>query len=115
MDNINGIEEKRTIADAAGLGDELTVGECMTSDDAAAEDLSGDVPKCERIIEAVLFAAGYFIGAVENKTQALKDVVNRAIPDKKPTPIDVRETVTREQENAFRAAAREQQSTEEKE
>ena len=59
MDNINGIEEKRTIADAAGLGDELTVGECMTSDDAAAEDLSGDVPKCERIIEAVLFAAGH--------------------------------------------------------
>lgn len=67
------------------------------------------------VLLAVLFAAGYFIGAVENKTQALKDVVNRAIPDKKPTPIDVRETVTREQENAFRAAAREQQSTEEKE
>ena len=67
------------------------------------------------VLLAVLFAAGYFIGAVENKTQALKDVVNRAIPDKKPTPIDVRETVTREQENAFRAAAKEQQSTEEKE
>ena len=67
------------------------------------------------VLLAVLFAAGYFIGVVENKTQALKDVVNRAIPDKKPTPIDVRETVTREQENAFRAAAREQQSTEEKE
>ena len=67
------------------------------------------------VLLAVLFAAGYFIGAVENKTQALKDVVNRAIPDKKPTPIDVRETVTLEQENAFRAAAREQHSTEEKE
>ena len=67
------------------------------------------------VLLAVLFAAGYFIGAVENKTQALKDLVNRAIPEKKPTPIDVRETVAREQENAFRTAAREQQSTEEKE
>ncbi len=59
MDNINNIEEKKKIADAAGLGDELTIGRCMTADEPAAEDLSGDVPKCERIIEAVLFAAGH--------------------------------------------------------
>ena len=59
MDNANNMEEKKTIADAAGLGDRLTLGECMTADEPEREDLTGDVPKCERIIEAVLFAAGH--------------------------------------------------------
>ena len=49
----------------------------------------------------ILFVLGYFIGAVDNKMQMLKDTVNRIIPEKKPVPIDVRETVAREQANAF--------------
>ena len=57
------------------------------------------------LLLAALFAAGYFIGAVDNKTQALKDTLNRVIPEKKVTPIDVKETITREQESALRAQA----------
>ncbi len=49
----------------------------------------------------LLFVIGYFIGGVNNKTQFIKDTVNRVIPEKKDTPIDIRETVTREQEKAF--------------
>ena len=54
----------------------------------------------------VLFAAGYFIGGVGNKTEFVKDAVNRVIPEKKPTPIDVRETIAKEQESALQPQAR---------
>ena len=54
----------------------------------------------------VLFAAGYFLGAVNNKAQFVKDTVNRVIPEKKDTPIDLREAVAREQEKAFPAESK---------
>jgi len=65
------------------------------------------------VLLLALFAVGYFIGAVDNKTQMLKDTVNRIVPDKKPVPIDVRETVTREQENAFRTGKKAEEAEEE--
>lgn len=34
------------------------------------------------LVLAVLFAAGYFLGAVKNKGPFVKKVVNRLIPDK---------------------------------
>ena len=50
-----------------------------------------------------LFAAGYFVGGVSNKSKFVKDAVNRVIPEKKPTPIDIRETIAREQESILQA------------
>ena len=53
------------------------------------------------LLLSALFAVGYFLGAVHNKGAFFRNVANRVIPEKKEETIDVRETVTREQEAAF--------------
>ncbi len=47
-----------------------------------------------------LFLAGYFLGAVSNKEQFVKDTVNRVIPEKKDQTIDLRDTLAREREES---------------
>ena len=42
------------------------------------------------LLLVLLFAVGYFLGAVENKKEALKNTVNRLIPEKKEEVIDFR-------------------------
>lgn len=46
----------------------------------------------------ILFAAGYFIGTVENKQEFIKGAVNRIIPAKEAKVIDLKSEITREQE-----------------
>lgn len=53
------------------------------------------------LIITALFAAGYFLGAVDNKTQLLKNTVNRIVPEKEDKPINFREEIAREQENLY--------------
>ena len=55
------------------------------------------------VLLAVLFAVGYFIGAVNNKGAFLKETVNRIVPEKKSVTIDMRETLSREQAEAYSA------------
>ena len=50
------------------------------------------------VLLALLFAAGYYIGAVDNKSKYLKDVINRVVPEKKNETIDFRAEIAREQE-----------------
>ncbi len=51
------------------------------------------------VVLALLFAAGYFIGAVSDKQGFAKNVANKVIPEKKNNTIDIRETLTREQQS----------------
>ena len=50
------------------------------------------------LLFAALFAAGYFLGAVKDKSRFLKDTVNRVVPEKKNENINFREEITRMQE-----------------
>ena len=52
------------------------------------------------LLLVVLFAAGYFLGAVKNKKEVLKNTVNRLIPEKKEEVIDFRKEVVRTQDDA---------------
>lgn len=54
---------------------------------------------------ALLFGLGYFLGAVENKSQFFKDAVNRVVPEKKEENIDFRAELAKEQEARFTAPA----------
>ena len=49
------------------------------------------------LILALLFAAGYFIGAVDQKRDFLKNTANRLIPNKEIKVIDFKKEVKREQ------------------
>lgn len=54
------------------------------------------------ILIAVLFAAGYFIGAVNNKSDVLKDTVNKIVPNKTEKTINIRDEIqkiAKEKEN----------------
>lgn len=53
------------------------------------------------LILLVLFALGYFLGAVDNKEKFFKDTMNKVIPEKKNEPIDIRASLTREQDKAL--------------
>ena len=53
------------------------------------------------LILLVLFALGYFLGAVNNKEKFFKDTMNKVIPEKKNEPIDIRASLTREQDKAL--------------
>ncbi len=53
------------------------------------------------LVLALLFGAGYFIGAVSDKSGFVKSVANKAIPDKENKTIDLRETLVREQQNSM--------------
>lgn len=50
------------------------------------------------LILALLFAVGYFLGAVEKKRDFLKNTANKVIPDKEVKLIDFKKEVRRDQE-----------------
>ena len=50
------------------------------------------------LILALLFAVGYFLGAVGKKKEFLKNTANRLIPDKEIKVIDFKKEVKKEQE-----------------
>ena len=50
------------------------------------------------LILAVLFALGYFLGTVENKSEFMKNAANKLIPDKEAKVIDFKTEIAREQE-----------------
>ena len=56
------------------------------------------------LILAVLFAAGYFLGTVENKSEFMKNAANKLIPDKEAKVIDFKTELAREQEQIQNAA-----------
>lgn len=45
----------------------------------------------------VLFFLGYFVGAVNNKADVIKDTVNRVAPGKTVKPIDLKAEIRAEQ------------------
>ena len=49
------------------------------------------------LVLVVLFAAGYFLGAIKDKTGAVKAAVDKVVPEKKESPIDFRKEVEKEQ------------------
>ena len=56
------------------------------------------------LILAVLFAIGYFLGTVENKSEFMKNAANKLIPDKEAKVIDFKTELAREQEQAQNTA-----------
>ena len=52
------------------------------------------------LILAVLFAVGYFLGTVENKSEFMKNAANKLIPDKEAKVINFKTELAREQEQA---------------
>ena len=50
------------------------------------------------LVLGLLFAAGYFLGTVENKREFMKNAANRLIPDKEVKVIDLKSELKREQE-----------------
>jgi uncharacterized membrane protein len=56
------------------------------------------------LILAVLFAVGYFLGTVENKSEFMKNAANKLIPDKEAKVIDFKTELAREQEQAQKTA-----------
>ena len=56
------------------------------------------------LILAVLFAVGYFLGTVENKSEFMKNAANKLIPDKEAKVIDFKTELAREQELAQNTA-----------
>ena len=50
------------------------------------------------LVLALLFAAGYFLGTVENKREFMKNAANKLIPDKEVKVIDLKSELIREQE-----------------
>ena len=56
------------------------------------------------LILAVLFAVGYFLGTVENKSEFMKNAANKLIPDKEAKVIDFKSELAREQEQVQNAA-----------
>ncbi len=50
----------------------------------------------------VLFAAGYFFGAVGDPSGAVKKAINRLVPERKNEVINFREELAKEQEAAQR-------------
>ncbi len=53
------------------------------------------------LILGLLFFLGYFLGAVEDKSQFAKDALNRVIPEKKEENIDFRAELSKEQEAMY--------------
>ncbi|MBR4165645.1 MAG: DUF2273 domain-containing protein [Lachnospiraceae bacterium] len=64
------------------------------------------------LILAALFAIGYFLGTVENKTEFIKTTANRLIPNREAKVIDFKTELVKEQEqmqnNAEEAAKAEE-------
>ena len=63
----------------------------------------------------ILFALGYFLGAVNNKTEMIKKTINKVVPEKKQEVFNFREELAKDQEAAQRGAATDGWKQEEKE
>ena len=50
------------------------------------------------LLLALLFALGYFLGAIDKKKEFLKNIANRLIPEKEIKVIDFKKEVKKEQE-----------------
>ena len=50
------------------------------------------------VVLALLFALGYFLGAIDKKKEFLKTTANRLIPEKEIKVIDFKKEVKKEQE-----------------
>jgi uncharacterized membrane protein len=50
------------------------------------------------LILAALFAIGYFLGTVENKSDFIKNTANKLIPNKEAKVIDFKTELAKEQE-----------------
>ena len=50
------------------------------------------------LVLALLFALGYFLGAIDKKKEFLKNTANRLIPEKEIKVIDFKKEVKKEQE-----------------
>ena len=50
------------------------------------------------LLLALLFALGYFLGAIDKKKECLKTTANRLIPEKEIKVIDFKKEVKKEQE-----------------
>ncbi len=50
------------------------------------------------LILACLFGIGYFVGAVDNMGEFIREKANKIIPDKSAQPIDIKSEIAREQE-----------------
>ena len=57
------------------------------------------------LVLAVLFAIGFFLGTVENKSEFMKNAANRLIPDREAKVIDLKSELAREQEASMAAGA----------
>ena len=53
------------------------------------------------LILAVLFAAGYFVGAVRDKSDFVKLTVDRVVPENRNETIDFRKEIEKEQAARF--------------
>ncbi len=58
------------------------------------------------LVLAVLFGVGYFLGSVNNKQEFIRETANRIIPARDDKPIDIKQEITREQEQ-FEASEKE--------
>ena len=56
------------------------------------------------LILAALFAIGYFIGTVENKSDFIKSTANRLIPNREAKVIDFKTEIAKEQEQILNNA-----------
>ena len=54
------------------------------------------------LLLTVLFAAGYFIGAVSDKPEFIRSAVGKVVPEKSEKTIDFRKEIEREQVSEFR-------------
>ena len=50
------------------------------------------------LVRALLFALGYFLGAIDQKREFLKNTANKLIPEKEIKVIDFKKEVKKEQE-----------------
>lgn len=53
------------------------------------------------LVLALLFAVGYFLGAVQDKSAFVRDSVSRVMPEKKSETIDFRREVEKQQESLY--------------
>ena len=57
------------------------------------------------LVLLVLFAAGFFIGTVENKQEFVRNTANKIIPAKEAKVIDIKSEIARDQEERQNPAA----------
>ena len=57
------------------------------------------------LLLACLFGIGYFIGTIDNVGRFVRENVNKLIPDKSVQPINIKDELTREQEEGIQGAS----------